>query len=524
MKVIPIRRSADAAVAVAGSADAAAADAAVAAATAADAAAAATSATSAAAAPARTGQTGSQEVEQSLFEVRKKIYPRAVHGWFAGWRWLLVWLTQALFYGSAWLEWNGRQAVLFDLTARKFYIFGWVLWPQDFIYLALLLIISAFSLFLVTALFGRVFCGYACPQTVYTHIFLWIERMVEGERGSRIRLDQEGHSLRKVSLKGTKHALWLALALWTGISFVGYFTPIRVLVLEITSQSLGPWESFWIVFYAFATYGNAGWMREQVCKYMCPYARFQSAMFDHDTLTITYDQRRGEPRGGRSKKLDVTQLAQQGLGSCVDCSICVQVCPTGIDIRDGLQYECIGCAACADGCDQVMEKMGYAKGLIRYSSETALQTHDAPRMWARLMRPRTLVYGSILGILIVATSISFGLRLPLKVDVLRDRGLPRTLETGAVDNVYRLQVMNTEEHVHHYRVEVAGIPGISVVSGEQFEIPAATTRAIPVRVRVPAEQVVPGSNRIRFVVREEPGERAGRQVVVTEKAAFLVPR
>ncbi len=465
-----------------------------------------------------------QEIEQSLFEVRKKIYPRAVHGWFAGWRWLMVWFTQALFYGTAWLEWNGRQAVLFDLGARKFYLFGQVLWPQDFIYLALLLIISAFSLFLVTALFGRVFCGYACPQTVYTHIFLWVERMVEGERGSRIRLDQQGHSLRKFSLKGTKHAIWLALALWTGITFVGYFTPIRLLLDEIVTQRLGPWESFWIVFYGFATYGNAGWMREQVCKYMCPYARFQSAMFDRDTLTISYDQQRGEARGARSKKLDAGQLAKQGLGHCIDCSICVQVCPTGIDIRDGLQYECIGCAACIDGCNQVMDKMGYDKGLIRYSSEHAQQGHDARRMWARLLRPRTLIYASILGLVVLASATSFGLRQPLKVDVLRDRGLPRTLETGAVDNVYRLQIMNTEERMHRYRVEVTGLPGISVVSGAQFEIPAATTRAVPVRVRVPAEAVLPGSNRIHFVIHEQAGERDGKPVVVTEKAAFLAPR
>ena len=357
---------------------------------------------------------------------------------------------------------------MFDLGARKFYLFGQVLWPQDFIYLALLLIISAFSLFLVTALFGRVFCGYACPQTVYTHIFLWVERMVEGERGSRIRLDQQGHSLRKFSLKGTKHAIWLALALWTGITFVGYFTPIRLLLDEIVTQRLGPWESFWIVFYGFATYGNAGWMREQVCKYMCPYARFQSAMFDRDTLTISYDQQRGEARGARSKKLDAGQLAKQGLGHCIDCSICVQVCPTGIDIRDGLQYECIGCAACIDGCNQVMDKMGYDKGLIRYSSEHAQQSHDARRMWARLLRPRTLIYASILGLVVLASATSFGLRQPLKVDVLRDRGLPRTLETGAVDNVYRLQIMNTEERMHRYRVEVTGLPGISVVSGAEF--------------------------------------------------------
>ncbi|HWH38738.1 MAG TPA: cytochrome c oxidase accessory protein CcoG, partial [Usitatibacter sp.] len=309
------------------------------------------------------------EVE-SLYEVRKKIYPRAVSGWFARWRWSLVALTQVIFYGLPWLEWNARQAVLFDLGARKFYIFGLVLWPQDFIYLAVLLVVSALSLFLFTAIAGRLWCGYACPQTVYTELFLWIERRIEGDRMARMKLDGQAAGPRKAALKVAKHAAWIALALWTGFTFVGYFTPIRDLVDATRTFSFGPWETFWIGFYAFATYGNAGWMREQVCKYMCPYARFQSAMFDPDTLVITYDQERGEPRGSRSRKADRKAL---GVGDCVDCNICVQVCPTGIDIRAGLQYECIGCAACIDGCNQVMEKVGRPQQLIRYSTTHALE-------------------------------------------------------------------------------------------------------------------------------------------------------
>lgn len=464
---------------------------------------------------ARTNNGAGGELEQSLFEVRKKIYPRAVTGWYASWRWIMVWFTQILFYGTAWLEWNGRQALLFDLASRKFYIFGLVLWPQDFIYLALLLIISAFSLFLVTALFGRVFCGYACPQTVYTHIFLWIEKWVEGGRGSRIQLDKAPGSARKWGLKIAKHSLWLIFALWTGISFVGYFTPIRQLLPELLHFNLGPWELFWILFYGFATYGNAGWMREQVCKYMCPYARFQSAMIDKDTLIISYDQARGEPRGSRSKKADPTAL---GLGSCVDCEICVQVCPTGIDIRNGLQYECIGCAACVDACNQVMEKMAYPPGLISYDSENDLRNHDG--RWRHLVRTRTVIYSGILGAIIFASVTALSLRLPLKVDVLRDRGLPRVTETGAVDNVYRLQVMNTEERGHRYEVVVSGIPGIALVSGGEFELPAASSRAIPVRVRVPVDHVIPGSNRIQFVVRD----RDKPDLAVREKAVFLAPR
>ncbi|HEX5128127.1 MAG TPA: cytochrome c oxidase accessory protein CcoG, partial [Usitatibacter sp.] len=341
-----------------------------------------------------------EAVEQSLYEVRRKIYPRAVTGVWARWRWSLVWATQLVFYGLAWLEWNGRQAVLFDLGARKFYIFGLVLWPQDVVYLAVLLILSALALFLFTAVAGRLWCGYACPQTVYTEIFLWIERRIEGERAARMKLDASPGSARKVALKSAKHGAWIALSVWTGFTFVGYFTPIRDLLHATASLDFGPWEAFWILFYGFATYGNAGWMREQVCKHMCPYARFQGVMFDSDTLTITYDAARGEPRGSRGKKADPKEL---GLGSCVDCNICVQVCPTGIDIRNGLQYECIGCAACIDGCDQVMDKMGYPRGLIRYSSEHAMKEGWSWRQMARrVLRPRVAVYGALLAAVALA--------------------------------------------------------------------------------------------------------------------------
>ena len=335
-------------------------------------------------------------VEQTLYEVRRKIYPRAVTGLFAGWRWFCVLATQAVFYGVPWLTWNGRQAVLFDLAARKFYIFGLVFWPQDIVYLTVLLIISAYSLFLFTTVAGRLWCGYACPQTVYTEIFMWIERKVEGDRMARMKLDKQPVGARKVGLKAAKHGLWILLALWTGFTFVGYFTPIRPQWGEVWSGALGPWQTFWILFYGFATYGNAGWMREQVCKYMCPYARFQGVMFDPDTLVITYDAERGEPRGSRNRSAD---HKAKGLGDCVDCGICVQVCPTGIDIRNGLQYECIGCAACIDGCNQVMDKMGYPEGphplLHREGGQAApaAEPDDA----ARVPAPRAGVYGHPVG-------------------------------------------------------------------------------------------------------------------------------
>jgi cytochrome c oxidase accessory protein FixG len=461
----------------------------------------------------------SGEVEEALYEVRKKIYPRAVHGWFAGWRWALVWITQLLFYGTAWMTWNGRQAVLFDLASRKFYIAGLVLWPQDFIFLTLLLIISALSLFLFTTVAGRLWCGYACPQTVYTEIFLWIERKIEGDRGARMKLDGRGNDIEKFFKKSLKHSAWILFALWTGFTFVGYFTPIRTLAQEFVTWTLGPWEAFWVFFYGFATYGNAGWMREQVCKYMCPYARFQSSMFDRDTMIITYDRERGDPRGGRSKKADPRA---EGLGDCVDCGICVQVCPTGIDIRNGLQYECIGCAACIDGCDQVMDKMGYARGLIRYSTEHAIAAHWTVReIWRHVLRPRTLVYSGILGAIVVTFFTALALRVPLKVDVIRDRGaLGRVVEDGMVENVYRLQIMNTQEQFHRYQIKVSGIEGIEVASEAVAEVPGATTRTFPLRVRIPPGRAVPGSSKIEFEIKAINHD----SISVHEKAVFLVPR
>ncbi|HET7158099.1 MAG TPA: cytochrome c oxidase accessory protein CcoG [Burkholderiales bacterium] len=443
----------------------------------------------------------SNEVDAALYEVRRKIYPRAVRGWFAGWRVTFVILTQAIFYGLPWLMWNERQAVLFDLAARKFHIFGWVFWPQDFIFLTLLLVISALALFLFTAVAGRLFCGYACPQTVYTEIFMWIERWVEGDRTQRMRLDSTATSMRKIARKAVKHALWIALAFWTGFTFVGYFTPIHTLLGEVANLTLGPWETFWVFFYGFATYGNAGWMREQVCKHMCPYARFQSVMFDRDTLVITYDAKRGEPRGSRSRSTDARAA---GLGDCVDCNICVQVCPTGIDIRDGLQYECIGCGACIDGCNQVMDKMGYARGLIRYSSEHAMQRGHARPLRARdLLRPRVAVYASLLVVLAGVLIGGLYWRNPLKVDVIRDRGaLVRDTADGRIENVYRLHIMNTAEQARRLVVSVSGLPALEVIADQPVHVPGAHTQAVVVAVRADPTVVTAGSHPIVFHVQD----------------------
>jgi cytochrome c oxidase accessory protein FixG len=455
---------------------------------------------------------------QSPYEAHRKIYPRSVHGVFARWRWLFVALTQVVFYGLPWLEWGQRQAVLFDLGARRFYLFGEVLYPQDFIYLTGLLVVSALSLFLFTAVAGRLWCGFACPQTVYTEIFLWIERKVEGERGARMRLDGEPLSLEKLVKKWFKHLLWLALGLWTGFTFVGYFTPVRELGLEFLQTRMGTWEVFWVAFYGLATYGNAGFLREQVCKYMCPYARFQSAMFDRDTLIVSYDIERGEPRGARSRQADSSALA---LGSCIDCTLCVQVCPTGIDIRQGLQYECIGCAACADVCDTVMDKMSHPRGLIRFTTQNAMAGHwTRGQTWRRVLRPRVLVYGAILAALSIGLLWSLAVRTPLKVDVVRDRAaLSRSVAGGRLENVYRLQIMNATEQAQRYRISANGLAGLVLASEPQIDVGPAQSRWVAVRLQIAEGAAKPGPHAITFGVADASGQAA-----VSEKSVFLVPR
>ena len=460
----------------------------------------------------------------SLYAPSATIHPRAVHGWFAAWRWALVWLTQIVFYGLPWLTWNDRPAVLFDLGARRFYIFNLVLYPQDFIFLTGLLILSAYSLFLFTAVAGRLWCGYACPQTVYTEIFMWVEHHLEGDRQARIKLDKSAWSATKVMRRGGKHMIWITIGLWTGFTFVGYFSPIRALGASVLSFGLGPWETFWVLFYGFATYGNAGFMREQVCKYMCPYARFQSAMFDHDTLIISYDEKRGEPRGGRSRTADKSAL---GLGDCVDCTLCVQVCPTGIDIRKGLQYECIGCAACIDVCDGVMDKLDYPRGLIRYATQRSLKEGGDPLTMRRIFRPRVLVYSTVLLLIGSAFVASLAMRSPLRVDVVRDRGtLARLVEDGRIENVYRLQVMNTTESAQRYRFAVDGIADAQISVRGPVELAPAESRWVPVSVQIGPEQsraLGPGAHKLEFRITREADAHSS-EASISEGSTFVVPR
>jgi len=448
-----------------------------------------------------------------IYAKHKKVYPREVHGLFATLRNTGVLTLLGLYYFMPWFRWDSHQAVLFDLPARKFYIFGLTFWPQDFIYLAALLIIAALALFFFTALAGRLWCGFACPQTVWTEIFVWMERWFEGDRNKQIKLDKAPWVTSKIIRKTAKHSLWLVFSLWTGFTFVGYFTPILELGQSFLQLTLGPWETFWILFYGLATYGNAGWLREQVCIYMCPYARFQSAMFDKDTLIISYDEPRGEPRGSRKRNADPSQL---GLGDCIDCTLCVQVCPTGIDIREGLQYQCIGCAACVDVCNDVMDKMGYPPGLVKYTTQHAIEgikTH--------LLRPRMVVYFVLLVTITVALVYNMVTRTPLELDIIRDRNaLYRETNEGLIENAYTLKIINMDNQDHNYRLSASGIDNLKlVIDITQINVKAGTSISIPTRIQVDPVELKKVGYDIHFELRAMDNEN----LYVNEKGRFIGP-
>ncbi len=456
-------------------------------------------------------QRPEQEVEDSLYRKDPKVYPRDVRGRFARLRQLAVWVLLGLYYLVPWLNWNGHQSVLFDLPARKFYIFGLTFWPQDFIYLALMLIIAGLSLFFFTAVAGRLWCGYACPQTVWTEVFLKIERWIEGDRFKRMKLDAAPWNAGKLLRKACKQSVWIVFALWTGFTFVGFFTPIRELGHSMMTLNMGPWATFWWLFYSFATYGNAGILREQVCKYMCPYARFQSAMFDQDTLVIAYDEKRGEPRGSRRKKDDPKAL---GLGDCIDCTLCVQVCPTGIDIREGLQIECIACAACIDVCDSVMDRMGYRPGLIKYTTE-----HANTGKKTRVFRPRVIVYMALLAAVISGLAWSVNHRVLLRADLLRDRNaLYRELPGNMIENVYTVKLINMDNKAHSYSIQLVGHDDWRLIVAPKPVLAAEAVGEYTMRIQAPAGSGHgPEKLAVRIATQDEP------QLMRIVKTRFILP-
>ncbi len=466
------------------------------------------------------GSAGSAVLEKetklvSLYEKRQKIHPRQVKGLFQNIRVFTIWSSLLVYFLLPWVSWDGQQAILFNLPERQFKIFWLTFWPQDFVFLSWLMIIGFIALFLATVVAGRVYCGYVCPQTVWTKIFMWIEKITEGNRNQRLKLDKSPWSFNKIWRRSSKHFLWLFVAFATAAGFLAYFTPVNQLAVDVVNFNLGPWQSFWLFFFTAATYMNAGWMREQVCLYMCPYGRFQSVMLDKNSLVISYDFHRGESRGRRKKSAKPAEL---GLGDCIDCKQCVHVCPTGIDIRDGLQYECIGCAACVDACDNIMQKMGYATGLVKYTTENEIEGNPT-----KIFRPRVLGFGLILFVFCIAFLISMILRVPLDLDIIRDRNqLYRVTGMGMIENVYTLKVMNKTQELQQYNIRATAKPGvrsIRLLSDSEVTVKAGEILSVPVRIEGDPKYLKPGNSVIYFNVWNK--NYSGHSVV--EESRFISP-
>ncbi len=416
----------------------------------------------------------------SLYETWRKIYPLWVNGGYQTGRRVVLALLLLVFYLSPWLQWDGEPGVFFDLEHRRFTILWSTFVPEEFVLLAWLLLIAALVLFTVTVAAGRVFCGWACPQTVWSLVYFTIERWVEGDRNARLRLDRGRWNRNRIARKALKYVLWIGVAFSISLTFVGYFEPIRDLFPKIARWELSGWEQVALLFPAAGSFLMSGVLREQVCFHMCPYARFQSVMFDHDTLIISYDEERGESRGSRRRSADPKAL---GLGSCIDCRKCVNVCPTGIDIRDGLQYQCIGCAACIDACTDVMQKMGYGESLVRYSSQ--VRDEGGEQRW---LRPRLIGYASLIALLVFALGYVVNTRLPLGFDVARDRNrLYREIWDGSVENVYTLHIENRDTVTRAYQISFeSGLP-LEYEGPKSVELKASENLSLPVRLVLPGE-------------------------------------
>lgn len=438
------------------------------------------------------------------FNPRNRIYVRAVEGLWTTLRRQLGWIAMLFFLLLPWIPWGDRQAVWFNLAEQKFHVFGLTIWPQDFTLLAALLMIAAFGLFFITTYLGRVWCGYTCPQTVWTFIFMWFEEKLEGSRNKRMKLDQMPWSFDKLKRKTAKHGAWLLISLLTAMTFVSYFVPTREVYLEVFTLNASGSVYFWVIFFTFATYGNAGWMREIMCLHMCPYARFQSAMFDKNTYIVGYDVKRGETRGPRSRKADPKAL---GLGDCIDCDLCVQVCPTGIDIRNGLQYECINCGACIDACDTTMSRMGYDKGLISYTTENKLEG-----IKEKVLRPKLVGYGVILAVMVLVFVYATATIAPIRIDVIRDRNLLfRETDAGLIENTFTLKVLNKTEDTHIYNLSVEGLSNYKWIGPQQVTLSGGEVLTLPISIAVDPVELSRAMTHINFEVETDDGEIEAKQ-------------
>lgn len=442
------------------------------------------------------------------------IYVRAQTGQWQRLRKYLGWVLMLVFIVGPWMTWNGRQALLFDVEQQRFQIFSATIWPQDLTLLALLLMIAAVALFFVTSFLGRVWCGYVCPQTIWTFIFIWFEEKFEGSANKRRQLDKAPWGFNKIWRKTAKHIAWLAVSILTGFTFIAYFIPAKELAIEVLTFSTSFWVGFWVWFFAFCTYGNAGWMRTIMCTHICPYSRFQSAMFDKDTFTVSYDAARGEVRGPRPRKADPKEL---GLGDCIDCDLCVQVCPAGIDIRDGLQYECINCGACVDACDQTMDRMGYERGLISYTTEHKLQhgvTHVA--------RPKVIGYGVVITVMTAVFLYMASSIMPMGMEIIRDRNqLYRETSEGLIENAYTMKIMNKTLDTAVYRLDVEGLKDVTWIGPKEVKVRGGEILTLPISLSTDPYLLSSPVSDITFVLTNTGLDETDRKATLRNKSKFF---
>ncbi|UCH75255.1 MAG: cytochrome c oxidase accessory protein CcoG [Rhodospirillales bacterium] len=466
--------------------------------------------------PGDTADTGKLQ----LYADRVRVYPARVVGPFRRFKWAALIVLLGIYYLAPWLRWDRGpgapdQALLIDMPSRRAYFFWIEIWPQEVYYLTGLLIVGAVGLFLVTSLFGRVWCGYSCPQTVWTDLFMWVERRIEGDRNARMRLDRAPWSAAKIAKKTAKHGVWIAISLMTGGAWVMYFTDAPTLVADIASLEVSGAVLFFIGLFTSTTYLLGGIAREQVCTYMCPWPRFQAAMFDEDTLVVTYEAWRGEPRGKHKQG-----ESWEGRGHCVDCLQCVNVCPTGIDIRDGNQLECIGCGLCIDACNRIMKRLDLPPGLIRMDTVNNQVARERGRSVPfRVLRPRTIIYASILIAVLGLMVFGLGSRSTLDVNLLRDRNpLFVTLSDGAIRNGYTFKILNRARADREFVLTLEGIDDLTLsVRGGPSDVQRAVLGARPDRVetyrvfvRAPRDALAGESTPLRFVLEETmpDGERS----------------
>ncbi len=440
------------------------------------------------------------------------IYVRAQKGYWQRVRTCMGWFFMLLFALLPWIQYQGHQAILLDIGQQRFHFFAAVLWPQDLLLLALLFVLAAFTLFFVTTSLGRVWCGYMCPQTIWTFWFIWCEEIFEGKANKRRKLDQAPWHLEKILRKTGKHLAWLAISLFTALTFVGYFVNIHDLFAHFFLGEASLAATAWVLFFTLATYGNAGWMRHIMCTHICPYSRLQSVMFDQDTFIVGYDTKRGEPRGPRARNTPSESL---GLGDCIDCKLCIQVCPAGIDIRHGLQYECINCGACIDACDHTMEKMNYPKGLIQYTSEQALQGRKT-----QIVRPKLIGYGGIM-LLMCTIFFYFASNIsPLSLEVLRDRNqLYQETSEGLIENVYTLKILNKTLLPQTYQIAVQGLERVVWIGPKTVDVAPGEVLNVPVSLQVDPEIIIEKTIDIQFIIETNPLD--GENVKYIKESKFF---